>query len=213
MNSKQQHSISAEIDFDLVDWDSFIRRWMLYAARYIPGHRSIDARNAEDLVFQAINAVLSGRRHYARPNIFADSSEADHEAPFFVYICSVIRAISQSAYKVDRRFTQLQPSQCVDSSISYSTSGSYDNVLMGYFGAEEKTEEIGEISAFQRYLAQNSDDPLLGKIMDMVLNPEVSDMKAPQKAALLGVKISIFNNGIKRFKRHLDKFLEDQQGQ
>lgn len=204
----EHRAIETAFDFDQVDWERYIKRWLLYAHRFIPSHRSVDAKTAEDLVFQAIDAVISGRRQYTRPNIFANSAEPDHQGPFFVYICGVIRALSRSSYLQDGRIVDIH--SYLDTDNSNADEKNIFEPLTDSSSWLEALERKQQLDQFKNYLSQASGDPLLHNIAASLMDHNLGDMNAKQKASYLGVNLKEFNNALKRFKRILNGFLRTQ---
>jgi hypothetical protein len=205
MGTQENRALETGLNLDQVDWDAFIKRWLLYAHRYIPSHACVDGLSAEDVVFQAIDAVLTGRRVYTRPNIFVDSSEPDHQAPFFVYVCSVIRTISRSCYQRDNRYTAIH-------NLNPSTESGMDcdELLRNSCELTEALEQQQQLGLFKDHLLRTTDDPILLKIADSLLCSSYGALSAEQKALELQVDIGTFNNALKRFKRILKKFIEQR---
>ena len=211
VDMQESRAIETTFDFDQVDWERYIKRWLLYAYRYIPSHRSVDAKTAEDLVFQAIDAVISGRRRYARPNIFADSSEPDHQGPFFVYVCGVIRALSRSCYQQDSRIVDID--NYLDADDSHVDQRSDFESLIASNAWLERLEQKQQLDQFKNYLARECSDSLLCNIVAALTDASFSELNAKQKANYLCVSVKEFNNALKRLKRILNGFLLTQDTQ
>lgn len=224
MVKQKNNAIESGLNFDKVDWDRYIKRWLLYAHRYIPSQVCVDALCAEDVVFQAIDAVLSGRRTYTRPNIFTSSNEPDHQGPFFVYVCSVIRAICRSSRQRDHRYTALDhisldhtsPDHTsvdnVDDSAEFGMyAGNSTELFRNSCELTDALEQEQQLRLFKKYLRRNDGDLTLLKIADSLQCANYGELSAEQKAAELQIDIRAYNNALKRFKRILKKFVAHQQ--